>query len=60
MYKSKAQQRFFHVNKAKLELEGVKVDEWDKATGNKRLPERLSKKKDSAETLKRVMRKHHV
>jgi hypothetical protein len=44
-YKSKAQQRFFHANKSKLESQGVNVNEWDKATANKRLPERLGKTK---------------
>lgn len=44
-YKSLAQQRYFHAHKAELEKQGVNVAEWDKATGDKRLPERLGKTK---------------
>lgn len=44
-YKSKAQQRFFHANRDRLEKEGVNVREWDRATGDSRLPERLGKSK---------------
>ena len=29
-YKSKAQMRYFHANRKKLERQGVDVDEWDK------------------------------
>lgn len=38
-YVSEAQRRYFHANKAKLEAQGVSVDEWDAATKGKSLPE---------------------
>jgi hypothetical protein len=44
-YKSKAQEGYFHANKAKLEKQGVNVSEWDAATKGKQLPERAPKKK---------------
>ena len=40
-YKSDAQRKFFHANKAKLEAQGIDVEEWDKASKGKK----LSKKK---------------
>ena len=40
-YVSKAQQGFFHANKAKLEKQGVNVGEWDAASKGKKLPERV-------------------
>lgn len=56
-YVSKAQRRYFHANKEKLEKEGVNVSEWDKATGDKPLPERLGKTKGekAKDKLKRGM-----
>ena len=39
-YKSQAQQGYFHANKAKLESEGVDVDEWDAASKGMKLPKR--------------------
>lgn len=44
-YTSKAQMRYFHANKKKLENQGVSVDEWDKASEGKKLPERKGKTK---------------
>ena len=44
-YKSKAQEAYFNVNKAKLEKQGVDVDEWNKASAGKKLPKRSPKKK---------------
>jgi hypothetical protein len=41
-YKSKAQQGYFHANRAKLEAQGVNVDEWDSATKGKKIPKRVS------------------
>jgi len=37
-YKSEAQRRYFHANKAKLEKQGVKVSEWDRASKGAKLP----------------------
>lgn len=41
-YASKAQQRYFHANRAELERQGVDVDEWDRETNFKSLPEKKS------------------
>lgn len=44
-YKSQAQEKFFNVNKKKLEKQGVNVNEWNKASKGKKLPKKASKKK---------------
>ena len=44
-YKSLKQERFFNVNRKKLEKQGVDVDEWNKASKGKKLPLRVPKKK---------------
>ena len=43
-YKSQAQQGYFHSNKAKLEAQGVNVDEWDAASKGMKLPNRAKGK----------------
>lgn len=43
-YKSEAQEKFFNANRAKLEQQGVNVDEWNKVTKGKKLPKRVKKK----------------
>lgn len=43
-YKSKAQEAYFNVNKAKLEKQGVNVDEWNKASKGKKLSKKVKKK----------------
>ncbi len=43
-YKSQAQRKFFHANRAKLAKQGVNVSEWDKASKGKKLPKRTKKK----------------
>ena len=40
-YRSKAQEAFFNANRAKLERQGVNVDEWNAASKGKKLPERV-------------------
>ncbi len=40
-YKSLAQERYFNVNKGKLEAQGVDVDEWNKASKGMKLPKKL-------------------
>jgi len=50
-YKSKAQQAYFNANRDKLEAQGVDVDEWNKSSKGKKLPERVNKKKSSTESL---------
>ena len=44
-YKSTAQRKYFHANKAKLERQGVDVSEWDRATKllGKKLPKKVKK-----------------
>lgn len=37
---SKAQQGYFNTNRAKLEKQGVDVDEWNQASKGLKLPER--------------------
>jgi len=37
-YKSVAQERYFNANRAKLEKQGVDVDEWNAASKGKQLP----------------------
>jgi hypothetical protein len=37
-YVSKKQERYFNANRAKLEKQGVSVDEWNKASKGKSLP----------------------
>jgi len=40
-YKSKAQEGYFNANKAKLEKQGVNVDEWNSASKGKKLPKKV-------------------
>jgi hypothetical protein len=42
-YASKAQEGYFNANRAKLEKQGVDVDEWNAASKGKKLPERKGK-----------------
>lgn len=44
-FESLAQEGWFHAHKAELEKLGVNVDEWDKATKGKKLPEKVKSKK---------------
>lgn len=37
-YKSLAQERYFNANRAKLERQGVNVDEWNKSSRGMKLP----------------------
>ena len=43
MYKSQAQEAYFNIHKAELERQGVHVEEWNKASKGKKLPERVTK-----------------
>jgi hypothetical protein len=40
-YVSKAQERYFNVNRKKLEAQGVNVDEWNASSKNRKLPARV-------------------
>lgn len=42
-YKSKAQERAFHAKLAAGEIDKTTVDEWDRASRGKKLPERASR-----------------
>jgi len=44
-YASKAQAAYFHTHRKELERQGVDVNEWDKASKGKRLPDRVKPKK---------------
>jgi hypothetical protein len=46
-YQSEAQRRYFNANKKKLESSGVDVDEWNKSSKGKKLPEYASEKQAS-------------
>jgi len=44
-FKSKAQRRKFYALKAKGKMSQATIDEWESATGKKKLPEKVKKKK---------------
>jgi hypothetical protein len=44
MYKSDAQRAYFNANRAKLEQQGVSVDEWNAASKGMKLPKRAKGK----------------
>ena len=46
-YSSLAQERFFNVNRNRLERQGVNVGEWNRASKGMKLPKRIKKKKVS-------------
>lgn len=43
-YQSDAQRKYFNANRAKLEKQGVNVDEWNEASKGKKLPEKKKHK----------------
>jgi hypothetical protein len=43
-FKSEAQRAYFNANRAKLEREGVDVDEWNSASKGMKLPKRAKGK----------------
>lgn len=50
-YVSQAQEKFFNVNRKKLEAKGVNVDEWNKSSKGKKLPKRVKKSKKRSTTI---------
>lgn len=44
-YKSLAQERYFNANRAKLEKQGVDVNEWNEASKGAKLPRKTPKRK---------------
>ena len=53
-YKSRRQEMFFNANKKRLEMQGVDVNEWNKASKGLKLP---IKKKKNAKTNKSSIKK---
>jgi hypothetical protein len=47
-YVSKAQEKYFNVNRKKLEAQGVNVDEWNQASKGKDLPDRVGTSQKAA------------
>jgi hypothetical protein len=47
-FKSEAQRAYFNANRAKLESQGVNVDEWNAASEGKKLPQRVGKPKNKS------------
>lgn len=43
-YKSLAQERYFNANRAKLEKQGVNVNEWNQASKGEKLPAKVKVK----------------
>lgn len=41
-YKSQAQEKYFNVNRKRLEAQGVNVNEWNKASKNMKLPVKVA------------------
>jgi hypothetical protein len=50
-YVSAAQERYFNANRAKLEKQGVNVDEWNSASKGLKLPERKHKARGIAQSI---------
>jgi hypothetical protein len=59
-YKSVAQERYFNANRAKLERQGVNVDEWNAATAGKHIPERLGMPLGEERSNERTNTQNHV
>ena len=51
-YKSLAQERYFNANRAKMEAQGVDVDEWNKASTGLTLPKKVKKQPQVGTTQK--------
>lgn len=56
-YKSEAQRKYFNENREELEKQGVDVDEWNKASKGKKLPERKRKHEYAGDYLKHKRKK---
>ena len=51
-YKSQAQEKYFNANRAKLEGEGVDVDEWNQASKGMKLKKRVKRPNPTKPKLK--------
>ena len=56
-YKSKAQEAYFNIHRAELERKGVNVDEWNKASKGKKLPERVTKVPEKVNKLRSMKKR---
>ena len=56
-FKSQAQRRKFYAMLARGEISKAKVEEWDKATGKKKLPERVKKVAKHAKKARKKVKK---
>ena len=56
-YKSQAQERFFNANRAKMEAQGVDVDEFNAASKGMKLPPRAKKPASQTKRLNRYIGK---
>jgi len=54
-YKSLAQERYFNANRAKLEAQGVNVQEWNNASKGMSLPKKSAQQPTKHERLVRAM-----
>jgi len=56
-YKSRAQEAYFNANRARLERQGVNVDEWNQASKGMKLPARSGGMLGAATKRKRKKKK---
>ena len=53
-YRSQAQEKYFNANRAKMEAQGVDVDEYNQASKGKKLPKRVNPKKSNIRKPRKV------
>lgn len=54
-YVSDAQRKYFNANRSKLEAQGVDVDEYNKASKGKKLPEHVKKQSHPGKSPKKFI-----
>ena len=55
-YKSQAQAAYFNIHRAELEKHGVDVNEWNKASKDKKLPAKANPPKNTKQIARALMR----
>ena len=55
-YKSQAQERYFNANRAKLQSQGVNVNEWNQSSKGLKLPKRAKSSKTSGQASHKKMK----
>ena len=55
-YKSQAQERYFNANRAKLQSQGVNVNEWNQSSKGLKLPKRAKSSKASGQASHKKMK----